>query len=210
MTTATVTTSSLFKSVFPESEWTELTSADYDEVAQILTRAGTLNATAASFMKKARIKLGFHRQYKSGAGWTVLHNITLTPGAKLSDSYTLCLISHELFHLQQSIWMRLSVQGELLAWQYQKQAYHELTGKEIGDRGEAYAGAKTYWDQLALLSADSRDDLLVAQRLMKKVSPDYRSGCLPLFSLTREIKYFLKQGKIAEAFRTVWNLIACR
>ncbi len=210
MTTATVTASSLFKSVFPESEWTELTSTDYDEVLQKLTNAGVLNATAASFMRKARIKLGFHQQYKSGAGWTILRNITLAPSAKLSDSYTLCLISHELFHLQQSIWMRLSVQGELLAWQYQKQAYHELTGKEIGERGEAYAGTKAYWDQLALLSADSREDLLAAQELMKKVSPDYRSGCLPLFSLRREIGYFLKQGRITEAFRTVWNLITCR
>ena len=210
MSTSTVTASSLLKSIFPESDWTELTAADYDEVLQKLTGAGALNATAASFMREAKIKLGFHQQYKSGAGWTVLRNVTLAPAAKLSDTYTLCLIGHELFHLQQSIWMRLSVQGELLAWQYQQKAYRELTGKDIGDHGEAYGGTKEYWDQLALLSADSRDDLLAAQALMKKVAPDYRSNCLPLFSLTEEIKYFLKQGKIAEALGVVWNLITCR
>lgn len=210
MSTATVMASSFFKSIFPESDWTEITTIDCDQVCQKLASAGTLNAAAAAYMKAARIRLGFHQQYKSGAGWTVLRNITLAPGAKLDDPYTLCLISHEIFHLQQSIWTRLSVQGELRAWQYQKQAYHELTGKEIGDHGEAYGGTKTYWDQLALLSIDSREDLLVAQGLMKDLCHDYRSDCLPLFPLNKEIREFLKQGKIVEAIRTVWNLITCR
>ena len=210
MSTATITASSLIKSVFPESDWTEITAADYDEVFQKLTSAGALNSAAAAFMKKAKIKLGLHQQYKSGAGWTVLRNITLAPDANLSDTYTLCLISHELFHLQQSILMRLSVRGELLAWQYQQQAYHELTGKIIGDHEAPYEGTKKHWDELALLSADSRDDLLTAQGLMKKVSPDYRSDCLPLFPLITEIQYLWKQGKFAEAFGVVWNLITCK
>ena len=210
MSTATVTASSILRSVFPESNWRELTAADYDAVCQKLTSAGALNAAAASFMKEAKIKLGLHQQYKSGAGWTILRNITLAPEASLSDNYTLCLISHELFHLQQSIWTRLSVRGELLAWQYQRQAYYELTGKDIGDHGEAYGGTKEHWDKLALLSADSRDDLLAAQGVMKKVSPDYRSDCLPLFPLTTEIKHFLKQGKFGEAFGALWNLLTCK
>ena len=210
MSTATVTASSIFKSIFPESDWNELTAPDYDEVFQKLTNAGSLNATVASFMRARKIKLGFHQQYKSGAGWTVLRNITLAPGANLTDTYTLCLISHELFHLQQSIWMRLSVRGELLAWQYQKQAYHELTGKDIGDQGEAYGGTKEVWDQLALLSADSREDLIAAQALMKKVAPTYRSDCLPLFPLNEEVGDFLKQGKFREAYQVVWNLITCK
>jgi len=210
MSTATVTASSILKSIFPESDWTELTPADYDEVFQKLTSAGALNAASASFMQHAKIRLGFHQQYKSGAGWTVLRNITLAPGAKLSDTYILCLISHELFHLQQSIWMRLSVRGELLAWQYQKQAYRELTGKDIGEHGEAYGGTKEYWDQLALLSADSRNDLIAAQGLMKKVAPDYRSDCLPLFPINKEIGDSLKQGKIIDVLSVVWNLITCR
>src|SRR6266487_3578857 len=210
MSTATVKASSIFKSIFPESDWTELTSPDYDVIFQKLTGAGALNATVASFMRARKIKLGFHQQYKSGAGWTVLRNITLAPGANLNDTYTLCLISHELFHLQQSIWTRLSVRGELLAWQYQQKAYRELTGKDIGDHGEAYRGTKEHWDGLALLSADSRDDLLIAQDLMKKVAPVYRSDCLPLFPLNKEIEYCWKQGKFAEAFGVVWNLITCK
>jgi len=210
MSTSTVTASSIFKSIFPESDWTELKSSDYDEILQKLTQAGVLNAAASSFMQKAKIRLGFHQQYKRGAGWTVLRNITLAPGASLGDAYVLCLISHELFHLQQSIWTRLSVKGELLAWQYQRQAYHELTGKEIGDHGEAYEGTKEFWDQLALLSPDSRDDLIDAQSLMKKVAPGYRSDCLPLFPLNQEVINLLKQGKIRAAYGIVWNLITCK
>lgn len=202
--------SSLFKSIFPESDWKELTATDYEEVFQNLKKAGSLNARAASYFHDAKIKLGFHEQYKSGAGWTVLRNITLEPGAKLTDAHTLCLISHELFHLQQSIWMRLSVQGELLAWQYQKQAYRELTGRDIGDRGEAYNGTKPHWDELSQLAANLREDLRTAQLLMKKVSPDYRSDCLPLFPLNKEIRYFLKRGKLIEVFQVIWNLITCR
>ena len=210
MSTAIVTASSIFKSIFPESDWNELTTPDYDEVLQKLMSAGALNASAAEFMKKAKIKLGLHQQYKSGAGWTVLRNITLAPGENLTDAYTLCLISHELFHLQQSIWTRLSVRGELLAWQYQKKAYHELTGKDIGDVGEAYGGTKEFWDQLALLSADSQEDLLTAQSLMKKVAPTYRSDCLPLFPLTKEVWDRLKRGKFREAYQVVLNLVTCK
>ncbi len=210
MSTLSVSTTSLFKSLFPESDWTRLPPADYQQVLQKLTDAGTLNATVAQFMQRAKIKLGFHEQYKSGAGWTILRDITLAPGGDLANPYTLCLISHELFHLQQSVLTRLSVYGELLAWQFQIQAYHELTGKDIGDIGEAYGGTKQYWDQLAQLSANSRDDLLKAQALMKNVAPTYRSDCLPLFPLTKEFWYFLKQGKFADSFNAIKNLITCK
>jgi len=210
MSTATIHASSIIKSAFPETDWQEIKPAEYEEVFQALLEAGTLNASAVQFMKQAKTKLGFHEQYKSGAGWTLLRNITLAPGEKLLDPYTLCLISHEVFHAQQSILTRLSVVGELLAWQYQIKAYHELTGKSIGDQGEAYGGTKQYWDQIAQLSADSRDDLLKAQVLMKKVAPGYRSDCLPLFPLIKEIGFYLGRGRIKEAFDVVWNLITCK
>lgn len=210
MSTFKIEREKIIEGLFPEFYWEELELPKYQEVLEQLTRIEQLSSEVVDRLKNKKVRIGFHKQYKSGAGWTVLRNITLAPGAKLSDNLTLCLISHELFHLQQSIWMRLSVKGELLAWQYQQKAYHELTGNDIGDRGQAYAGTKEYWDQLALLSANSRDDLLAAQGLMKKVSPDYRSDCLPLFPLAKEIAYLLKQGKLAEAFRAVWNLITCR
>jgi hypothetical protein len=210
MSTATIKATSIIKSVFPETDWNEVKSEDYEQVFQALMSAGTFNATVAQFMKKAKVRLGLHQQYKSGAGWTILRNITLAPDAKLHDPYTLCLISHEIFHIQQPILTRLSVLGEMLAWQFQIKAYRELTGKEIGDHGEAYGGTKEYWDQIAQLSADSRDDLLKAQALMKKVAPGYRSDCLPLFPLLKEIGFYLGKGRIKDAYNVVWNLITCK
>ena len=210
MSTATMNATSIIKFLFPESDWTEVKPEEYEQVFQTLMAAGTMNAKAAQFMKQAKIRLGLHEQYKAGAGWTLLRNVTLSPDAKVLDPYTLCLISHELIHIQQPLLTRLSVRGELLAWQYQIQAYRELTGKEIGDHGQAYGGTKEFWDQLAQLSADSRDDLLKAQGLMKKVAPDYRSDCLPLFSLTKDIGYYLGKGRIKDAYDVVWNLITCK
>jgi len=210
MSTATINATSIIKSLFPETDWTEVKPEEYELVFQMLSAAGTLNASAAQFMKQARIKLGLHQQYKSGAGWTFLRNITLAPDGKLLDPYTLCLISHEIIHLQQPLLTRLSVRGEMLAWQYQIQAYRELTGKDIGDHGQAYSGTKAYWDQIAQLSADSRDDLLKAQALMKKVAPDYRSDCLPLFPLLQEVGFYLGKGRVKDAFDVVWNLITCK
>ena len=210
MSTATINATSILKGLFPELDWTETKPEEYEQVFQALMAAGTVNAAAAQFMKQARIRLGLHQQYKSGAGWTFLRNITLAPDGKLLDPYTLCLISHELFHIQQPLLARLSVRGELLAWQYQIHAYRELTGKEIGDEGQAYSRTKIYWDQIAQLSADSRDDLLAAQGLMKKVAPDYRSDCLPLFPLLQEIGFYLGKGRLKDAFDVVWNLITCK
>jgi hypothetical protein len=210
MSTATINATSILKSLFPELDWIETKPEEYEQVFQALMAAGSMNAAAAQFMKQAKIRLGLHQQYKSGAGWTFLRNITLAPEGKLLDPYTLCLISHELFHIQQPLLARLSVRGELLAWQYQIQSYRELTGNEIGDHGQAYSGTKAHWDQIAQLSANSRDDLLKAQTLMKKVAPGYRSDCLPLFSLFEDIRYYLGKGRIKDAYNVVWNLITCK
>src|SRR5678815_4953128 len=95
MSTAKINATSIIKSLFPESDWVEVKSEEYELVFQKLMSAGTMNAKAAEFMKQARIRLGLHQQYKSGAGWTFLRNITLAPDGKLLDPYTLCLISHE-------------------------------------------------------------------------------------------------------------------
>ena len=201
---------SLFRALLPETKWTELLSADYSQVFQRLREAGPLGAEAASFIQEKKVKLGFYEQYKSGAGWTLLRNITLAPGVKLDNPYALCLIIHEAYHLKQSILERLSMRGELLAWQHQERAYFELTEKRIYDSGQAYGGTRKHWEELMQLSADSREDLKRAQDVTRKISPDYRSYCLPLYPLPKEIGYFLKQGKFKEAFDAVKNLISCK
>src|SRR5262245_21207484 len=196
--------------LFPEWNWQELAREKYEEVIQRLHEIQDLDNEVTKYLKDNKIRIGFHKQYKSGGGWTFLRNITLCPGDDPLNPYVLSIIIHETFHLKQSIWMRLSMQGELRAWQYQKQVYRQLTNNDIGDVGEAYPGKKVYWDEMATLDSNSREDLLRAQRLTKSVSPDYRSNCLPLFPLPQEFGFYWKQGKIKEAFQMMWNLITCR
>jgi len=201
---------SFYRTIFPESKWIELLPTDYSQVFQRLRKAGPLGAEAAAFMQAKKVRLGFFEQYKSGAGWTLLRNITLAPGIKLDHPYSLCLIVHEAFHLKQSILERLSMRGELLAWQYQERAHFELTGKRIGDSGQAYGGKRRHWDELMLLDANLRDDLKRAQEVTRNISSVYRSNCLPLYPLHQEVWFFLKQGNFTEAFKAVKNLISCK
>ena len=201
---------SIFRKIFPETEWSELFSNDYSQVFQQLREAGPLGVQAVDFIQSKKVRLGFYEQYKSGAGWTLLRNITLAPGVSLDNPYTLCLIIHEAYHLQQSILMRLSMRGELLAWQFQERSYFEITGKQIGVSGQAYGGTRRHWDELMQLSPDSRADLEKAQDVTRAISPDYRSNCLPLFPLHQEIGYFLGQGKFKDAYEAVRKLIRCK
>ena len=206
---------SFFRTIFPETKWTELFSADYNQVLQRLQEAGSLGSEAVAYIQKYRARLGFHEQDKSGAGWTLLRNITLAPpssGVKidLDNPYVLSLIIHEAFHLNQSILMRLSMRGELLAWQHQEQAYFELTGKQIGASGQAYPGTRVHWYRLMGLSAGLREYLEEAQAVTQEISPGYRSYCLPLYPLHQEIWYYLQQGKFKEAFDAIKNLVACK
>jgi len=196
--------------IFPETSWKELDITGYQEVFNILKGAEALSSEVLEYIKKKNIRIGFHKQYNAGGGWTFLKNITLTPGDNPSDPYVLSLIIHETFHLKQSIWMRLSMQGELRAWQYQKQTYPQIArtkGNEIGSPREAYPGTKEHWDKLAALSPDSREDLKTAINVMKSIAPGYRSDRLPLYPLPQEIGYYLKQGKIMDAVKVVINLI---
>jgi hypothetical protein len=205
------TKTSFLRKIFPETNWKELISTDYSQVFQLLEKAGSLGAEAAEYLQKKRVRLGFFEQYKSGAGWTILRNITLAPNANLKNPYALSLIVHEALHLKQGFWMRLSMRGELLAWQHQERAYFELTeGKRIGDPDQAYRNTRNHWDELMQLSADSREDLETAQELMRAISPGYRSHCLPLYPLHKEVGYCLWHGKFKEAFGAVKNLITCK
>jgi len=196
--------------IFPESTWEELDMTRYQELFNKLNDVESLKTGVLDFLKGKKIRIGFHKQYNAGAGWTFLKNITLRPGDNPTDPYVLSLIIHETFHLKQSFWMRLSVQGELMAWQYQKLTYPPIArtkGNEIGSSHEAYGGTKEHWDKLFALSPESRDDLMAAQDIMKDVAAGYRSDRLPLYPLPKEIGYYLKQGRIMDAIKVITNLI---
>lgn len=200
---------SIIRKIFPETKWDELLSSELNQVFQRLREAGSLGAKVVDFIQTKKVKLGSFEQYKSGAGWTLLRNITLAPDVDLETPYALSLIVHEALHLEQSILLRLSVHGELLAWQHQERAYFEITKERIGESGQAYGGKRKYWAELMQLSPDSRTDLERAQELMRAISPDYRSYCLPLYPLHQEIWYWLRQGKFKDASGAVKNLISC-
>ena len=196
--------------LFPEFNWDELELPKYQQILERLGGIEELSSEVADYLKNKRIKIGYHVQYNSGGGWTALRNITLTPKTDPMNPYVLSLIIHETFHLKQSIWMRLSMQGELRAWQYQKKTYPTIArvkGNEIGDDGEAYPGTEDHWDKLAQLSAESRVDLETARDVMNGVASGYRADRLPLYPLPQELGYLLRQWKFKDAIQVVLNLI---
>lgn len=202
--------------LIPETDWQDLDLAMYDQLVERLQNTNQLGAGLIEYARKRKHQIGFFSQSSSGAGWTILGNITLRPEDrdKLFEPYILSLIVHEMFHLQkQSILMRLSMQGELDAWQYQCRTYPYLTktGGAIGSRGEAYSsGERTtseIWEQLSKLSSDSRADLEKARDLMIAIAPAYRAHRLPIYPLPREIWFHLRQGKFREASNVIRRLL---
>jgi len=199
--------------LIPETVWETLKLPEFEEVTDLLSKLDPLGPEIVGYLKKRKYRIGFITQPNSGAGWTVLGNITLPPGERkrLLDVGTLSLIVHEAFHLQgQSILMRLSMKGELLAWQYQARTYPMLSqGKAIGTPGEAYSAAgptNQHWDALLTKSADSRKDLEDARDLMIAIAPTYRAYALPIYPLHQEIGYYLRRGNfkgIIEMFQSL-------
>ncbi len=201
---------SFLGSLFPEINWVKLDKSGYDDIFRQLSSPGLIPSLTLAYFKKHKVKLGFLAQGYSGGGWTLLHNITIAPGTDLNNRHTLSLIIHEVFHLGQPILTRLSIYGELLAWQYQQQGYQQAFGEVIGGSSEAFAGTADKWNELSRLSPGSRSDLAKAQEIMREISPGYRSDCLPLYPLIKEVWYFLQQKEFGKAANSIKNLVTCR
>lgn len=214
MSTFKIEDSKILDMLFPERKWDALDEGRHNQVFERLLSEEPLRSEMLGYIQKRRPRIGYHRQYKSGGGWTVLGNITLSPGNDPLNPYVLSLIIHETFHLQQSILMRLSMQGELRAWQCQARTYPGIArtkGSRIGSRNEAYGEARETcdsWEELMRLSPDSREDLEKAQDVMQDIAPGYRSHALPLYPLHQEIWFFLRQGKIRKAWNVIYDLVA--
>lgn len=198
--------------LIPETDWQDLDLGMYEQLVERLQNTDQLGTDLIEYARKRKNQIGLLSQSSSGAGWTVLGNITLRPEDrdKLFEPYILSLIVHEMFHLQkQSILMRLSMQGELDAWQYQCRTYPYLTktGAVIGSHGEAYASREKttdqIWEQLSRLSSDSRADLEKARDLMIAIAPGYRAYRLPIYPLPRELWFHVRHGKLREAFHVM-------
>lgn len=176
----------LLTQVIPETGWTAFTPAERELLLHNLDGFGTYGPPAAAYLREHATAFGYLPQAASGGGWTLRNNITLPPGTDLNDKRVRALIIHEVLHLHQSVTMRLSIQGELQAWQLEYQAYHAGTGTWYGDPGTPFAGTRTHWEAMSQLSYQSREHLAEAQHLMIAISPLYRANMLPLYPLGRE------------------------
>lgn len=181
------------KQIIPELGWEKLTPATLEQLLNQLDAFIPYGPPAAAYLRAHATKLGYFAQTGNAAAWTLFNNLILRPETDLNHPRTMALLIHEVLHLQQAFTLRLSVQGELLAWQLEYKVYHAATGKYYGEADTPFAGKKAEWESLAQLSADSRQDLALAQRLMRQISPGYRSHLLPLYPLGRELWHRLTQ-----------------
>ncbi|MCQ3937991.1 MAG: hypothetical protein DPW18_13210 [Chloroflexi bacterium] len=144
---------------------------------------------AVQFVRANRIRVGLKRARKSvGAFWQFgrrffLNSIHYSMESALENPRAWTLFVHEVRHLQQGAVTALSVYGELDAWQYEFRLYKRLTGKTL----------KPELEELLTLPLNfERDNLRRARRLMTKFAGFwYGAWILPLYPITKEIKYWL-------------------
>ena len=161
-----------------------------DRSLKTLEQCGAEGRSALDFIRAHRVELSFHEQ-PTAARWTLGGHIQLHPRYADGDpsaAYLLCLIVHEVKHLQQGFFTALSVYGELEAWQLQFSFLKTFTGK--------YHDNPRYdsviHELMSLPLSVNRDALLKAQQLMKDYAgKKYRIDLLPLFPLIHEIKFRL-------------------
>src|SRR5687767_4504343 len=154
-----ITMKDALKQLIPELGWTKFAPAEHELVLKNLQNFGRHGAGAAEYIHARSVRFGYFPQQNSGAGWTLMGNLTLPPKSDLADRRVLAVIIHEVLHLQQPLSTRLSIHGEVLGWQLEYQAYHEVTGQYYGEKGLPFEGAHAQWDAISRLSAESYSDL---------------------------------------------------
>src|SRR5215208_3722992 len=109
MSTFKIDKTKLLDWLIPEFKWDPLDADRYERIFATLLGIDLPGDEILASLKKRRPRIGFHKQYKSGGGWTFFGSITLSPEDDPLTPYALSLILHESFHLKQSLLMRLSV-----------------------------------------------------------------------------------------------------
>jgi hypothetical protein len=144
---------------------------------------------AVDYIRAHRTKIGMRRARKSvGAFWTLAKSAHLNSAHYTSESSLInpnawALLIHEVRHLQQGIFIALSIYGELDAWQYQFQVLKKITGKALSPLAE---------EILTLPVAMDRKKLQHARQLMTQMAgKSYGANLLPLYPIHKEIKYWL-------------------
>jgi len=144
---------------------------------------------AAEFLRVHRTYVGFWKVRKHvGAFWTAFRTIHFNSvyysrNTDLNDIGMLTLLIHEVKHLQQGIFLALSVYGELEAWQLQFRLFHDLTNTPMHP---------AIIELLSLPLKYDRDVMKKAVTLMQAYAgKGYRADLLPYYPLGREIKYWI-------------------
>lgn len=156
-----------------------------DAVVQI----GDEGRAAADFLRIHKTKIGFKQVRPNiGAFWTVFGNIHLnskyyTYETPFDDLRIKTLIIHEARHLQQGIVTALSVYGELDAWQLEFGIYHRIRGKYPHPAIAELMTLPLGYDRPVLKKA--------AHLMQAYAGKGYRVDLLPLFPMTKELKYWV-------------------
>jgi len=155
---------------------------------QALTNLGKPGREAAEFMRVHKTYVGFWKVRKNvGAFWTVLRTIHFNSvyysrNTDVNDVGMLTLLIHEVKHLQQGIFLALSVYGELEAWQLQFRLFHNLTNTQMHP---------AITELLSLPLKYDREVMKQAVMLMQAYAgKGYRADLLPYYPLGHEIKYW--------------------
>jgi hypothetical protein len=160
-----------------------------ENLFEAVNQLGEEGRSAVEFLRKRRTRIGFQRVRPSiGAFWTVFGNIRLnscyyTYDTPIDDLRIKTLVIHEARHLQQGLVTALSVYGELDAWQLEFGIYHRIKGKYPHPAIAELMTLPLGYDRVVLKKA--------ACLMQAYAGKGYRVDLLPLFPLTREIRYWV-------------------
>jgi hypothetical protein len=158
-----------------------------ENLLEAVAELGEEGRAAVEFLHTHRTKIGFKRVRPNiGAFWTVFGNIRLnslyyTYETSFDDLRVKTLIIHEARHLQQGMMTALSVYGELDAWQLEFGIYHRIKGVYPHSAIEELMSLPLEHDRIILKKA--------AHLMQAYAGKGYRADLLPLFPVSKEIKY---------------------
>jgi hypothetical protein len=160
-----------------------------ENLLEAVAQLGEEGRAAVDFVRIHKTKIGFKRVRPNiGAFWTVFGNIHLnslyyTYETPFDELRIKTLVIHEARHLQQGLMTALSVYGELDAWQLEFGIYHRIKGVYPHLAIEEIMSLPLKYDRSILKKA--------AHLMQAYAGKGYRVDLLPLFPLSKEIKYWL-------------------
>ena len=159
-----------------------------EKLLEAVAGLGEEGCAAVDFLRARRVKIGFKNVRPNiGAFWTVFGDIQLNSHyynyeTSLDDLRIRTLIIHEARHLQQGFVTAFSVYGELDAWQLEFGVYYRVKGRYPHPVVAQLMDLPLLYDRNVLKRA--------AKLMQDYAGQGYRVDLLPLYPLSREIKYW--------------------